>query len=818
MIPSLVQDLRYALRQLSRSPTFTIAAILTLGLGIGATTAIFSVVNGLLLRPPAGVVEFDRLASIYTSDYGGALHGASSLPDVDDFRAGTTALSDIAAYTIRPIVLSDGGGAALAEMVLSQIVTPNYFDLLGARPQIGRGFLPGEGTPGERGDVVILGHQFWLDRFGGNPGIIGETIRLAGVPYTVVGVAEEGFRGLLPVLAPALFVPVGAPGISDARREPRGSRGFFVFGRLADDATFEQARTQLRSVAVGLHEQYPEAWTNVRNEPRSVTLIPTPEATVPPQVRGPAFGFAALLMAIASGVLLIACANIANLLLAKSTGRRREIGIRMAIGASRGRIARQLLTESMVLAGFGALLGILIALSGTRALAIFTTRLPLPFSVRLDIGPDLHVLGFAAAMTIVAGTLSGFAPALFSTRRSLSSSLYRDEAVRHRFGPRAMLAAGQIAIAMLLLAVGGLLVRSLLSAQTVDPGFRADGLLSVSLAVDEQSATPEQQLSFQREVLERVRSLPGVSSASYASSLPLGAGDGRRGFVAEGYTPGESEDTEIHFANAGAGYFQTMGTRILRGREFEATDQLGAPTVAVVNETFARRYFQDQDPLGRQLTTGQNVLTVIGVAQDGKYVTLGEEPLPFVWLAADQWPPVMLTIVTRADASAGALGEAIRRIVAEVDQDVAVTGMAIADQHLSFVLLPQRTGAWLLGLFGALGLALAALGVYGVMAYSVNQRTREFGIRLALGARPGDLTRMVLRQGMIACVIGGAIGLALAAGVSRLIRFLLFGVEPLDPMTFVGVATLVFGTALLANWLPARRTAKTDPLEFLRLD
>ncbi len=818
MISSLLQDLRYALRQLSRSPAFAIAAILTLGLGIGATTAIFSVVNGLLLRPPAGVVEFDRLVSIYTSDYSGPLYGASSLPDVEDFREGTAALSGVAAYTIRPIVLSDGGGAAPAEMVLGQIVTPNYFDLLGARPPVGRGFLPDEGTPGEQGNVVILGHQFWRDRFGGDPGIVGETIRLAGVPYTVVGIAEEGFRGLLPVLAPALFVPVGAPGISDGRHELRGSRGFFVFGRLAGDATLEQARTQLRSVAAGLHEQYPDAWTNVRNEPRSVTLIPTPEATVPPQVRGPALGFAALVMAIASGVLLIACANIANLLLARSTGRRREIGIRLAIGASRGRVARQLLTESMVLAGFGALLGILIAWSGTRVLALFTTGLPLPFTVRLDIGPDLRVLGFAAVMTIIAGTLSGFAPALFATRRSLSSSLHRDEAVRRRFGPGATLAAGQIAVAMLLLTAGGLLVRSLLSAQSIDPGFRADGLLSVSLAVDEQSTTPDQRLSFQQEVLERVRGLPGVSSASYASSLPLGAGDGRRGFVAEGYTPGESEDTGIHFANAGAGYFQTMGTRILRGREFEATDQIGAPTVAIINEAFAQRYFQGLDPLGRQLSNGPNVLTVVGIAQDGKYVTLGEEPLPFVWLAADQWPPAMLTIVVRAGASAENLGEAIRRIVAEADQDVAVTGVAMASQHLSFVLLPQRTGAWLLGLFGALGLALAALGIYGLMAYSVNQRTREFGIRLALGAQPRDLTRMVLRQGMTVCMIGGAIGLALAAGVSRLMRFLLFGIEPLDPMTFVGVATLVFGIALLANWLPARRTAKANPLESLRFD
>lgn len=818
---SFIQDIRYALRQLARSPGFALAAILTLGLGIGANTAIFSAVNGLLLRPPGGVADFDELVSVYTSDFSGPPYSASSLPDVTDFAAGAPALSGLAAYTLAPVVLSEGTGERAAEMVLGSPVTPNYFDVLGTRASAGRTFAEGEGEAGGRNDVVVLGHGFWRSRFAADPEVVGRTIRLAGTPYTVIGVAGENFEGLLPGLSPAFYVPIGAPGVSEPDvAEQRGSRGLFVVGRMASGATIEHVRAQLQSVAAALHQQYPGAWTDVRSEARRVTVIPAPQATIPPQLRGPVAAFVALLTAIVAGVLLIGCVNIANLLLARATARQREIGVRLAIGASRGRLIRQLLTESMVLASFGALLGIALAWTGTRALALATTGLPLPVEVRLDVSPDLRVLGFAAVVTIVAGALFGLAPALFATRRSLTSSMHREDGGRRKLRLRGALAAGQITITMILLVAGGLLLRSLRSAQSIDPGFRTEGLLSVSLAFDERASTPEQRVQFQRELVDRVRALPGVSSASYVSALPLGAGSGRRSFTIEGYRPTDNEDMEIHWSDAGPGYFRTMGARPLRGREFTQSDGPGAPGTAIVNEAFAARYLAGQDPLGKRLNpNGDRPLEIIGVAENGKYVSLGEDPRPFVWRAADQWPSSpFLALVVHAPSAPGALAQPIRRLIAEIDPDVAVTGIATADQHLAFALLPQKVGAWLLGLFGVLGLALAALGLYGVMAYSVNQRTREFGLRLALGARTQDITMMVVRQGMIAAVIGGLAGLGLAAAASRFMQFVLFDVPPLDPVTFVGVTIVVFAVAFVANWLPARRTAKVDPLQALRYD
>ena len=819
---SFMQDIRYALRQLRSSPGFSLAAILTLALGIGANTAIFSAVNGLLLRPLGGIGDFDELVAVYTSDYSGPPYSSSSLPDVRDFAAAIPALSGITGYGVAPVVLGDPTGGTAAELVLAQTVTPNFFAVLKARTMAGRTFAAGEGEPGGRSDVLVLGHSFWQRRFSGDRSVVGRTVRVAGIPFNVIGIAEPGFEGLLPGLSPAFYVPLTAPGISDPRGvDHRGNRGLLVIGRLAPGATLEQARAQFRTAASALHEQYPDHWTDVRDQPRRVTVIPASQATIPPQLRGPVAGFVALLMAIVGGVLLIGCVNIANLLLARATARRREIGVRLAIGAGRGRLVRQLLTESLVLASLGAVLGVALAWLGTRALTLTAADLPLPVDLRLDIAPDLRVLGFAVLVTLLAGALFGLAPALLATRQSLTSALQREESGGRRLGLRGVLAAAQIAITVVLLVAGGLLLRSLLSAQSIEPGFRPDGLLSVSLALDEQARTEEQRVLFQRQLAERVRALPGVTSASYAGMLPLGAGTARRSFGVEGYRPGETEDMEIHSTPAGPDYFRTMGTRLLRGREFAENDGPGAPVKAIVNEAFVSRYLKGQDPLGKRLSDGGDdplYMQIIGVAENGKYVSLREETRPFVWLSADQRAggPGFLVLLVRGGERVGRLAQPIRRLVAELDPDVAVTNVLVTDQHLSYALLPQRVGAWLLGLFGLLGLALASLGVYGVMAYAVNQRTREFGVRLALGAYTQDVIRMVVRQGMVVAVAGAAIGMALAAATTRLLRFLLVGVNPLDPVTFTGVMTAVLAVAFVANWLPARRTALVDPLQALR--
>jgi predicted permease len=816
---SILHDARHSLRQLARNPGFTAAAVLTLALGIGANTAIFSVVNGLLLRPPEHIAQFDRLVSIHTSDFSGPAYGSSSYPDVRDFAAGTPALSGVAAYTVAPVVMSDATGRALSELVLATVVTGNYFDLLGVPMASGRSFAPAEGEPG--GDhVVILGHSFWQTRLGGDAGIVGRSLRLAGQPFTVIGIAPPRFDGLLPGISPAFYVTAGAGDIlGGIRTEARGDRNLFVIGRVASGATLEQVREQLARVASALFQRYPDNWTDVRNEARRVTVIPAKQALVPAQMRGPVTGFVAVLMAVVGAVLLIGCANIANLLLARATARQREIGVRLALGAGRGRLVRQLLTESMVLAGLGALLGVALAWAGTRALT--AVRLPLPVDLRLDVTPDATVLGFAALVAIAAGLLFGLAPALLATRRSLTASIKADtataEVAGRRLGLRGVLAGGQIMVAIVLLVVAGLLVRSLRSAQSIDPGFRTAGMLFVNLAQDENATSPEQRQLFHRELRERVVALPGVQNASYADALPLGLARSRRSFDVEGYQAGSTEDMEINSTNAGPDYLDAMGIRLLRGRDFAESDGPGGPRVAIVNEAFAARYFDGADPIGKRLGRGDALdIEIVGLARTGRYRSLGEEPLPFVWLASDQSPAGYMTLIVHGSGPLAPVGEAVRRILTEIAPDVAITNMLTADEHLAFALLPQRLGAWLLGLFGVLGLALASLGIYAVMAYSVSRRSREIGVRMALGARRADVVRMVVRQGMTVAAVGGALGLIAAGGISRLLTFLLFGVQPLDPVTFVGVAAAVGATTLLANWLPARRTAGVDPVRALR--
>ena len=801
-----LQDVRYALRGLRRSPGFTLTAVLTLALGIGANTAIFSVVHAVLLREPAGVADFDRLVAIYTSDFSGPAFGTSSFLDLQDYAAGAPAIAAVAAHIPRPMVISDPEGGRPAERVMGQLVSANYFEVLGVSMALGRAFSAADATAES---PIVLGDGFWRARYGADPGIVGRTIRLSGVPLTVVGVAPAGFGGMMPALAPSFYVPIEvAAAMGQMDPTARGSRGLFAFGRLADGASLEQAQAQLEAVAAGLFVQYPDAWTDVSDRSRRVTVIPAAEATLPVQLRGPAKAFAAVLMGVVAAVLLICCANITNLLLVRATARQREMGIRLALGAGRARVLRQLVTESLVLAGLGALAGIALAFAGTRLLA--GAQLPSPIPIQLDVAPDPTVLGFALVVTLVAAVLFGIAPAMSGAHGSLTSAI-REAApagvVGRRLGLRGLLAGGQIAVAVLLLVMGGLLVRSLLSAQAMDPGFRTADVLFVSLAQGAIGTTPEQALAMNRTLRDRLAALPGVRSTAYVGTLPLGAGAGRRGYSVEGYTPGETEEMEFNTADAGPGYFEAMGTAVVRGREFTDRDGPDAPRVAIVNEAFALRYLGG-DAIGKRLSPGRPTeAEIVGVVRDGKYRSLGEEPLPFVYRALDQNGSGTVTLVLHAPGALTGLDTAVRAILAESAPDAAIVSVTTAEQHLAYALLPQRAGAWLLGLFGLLGLALAALGVYGVMAYAVSQRTREIGIRLAIGARQSDIVRMVVRQGATVAAAGAVIGLALAAGASRLLGFLLFQVDPLDPLTFAATTAIVAAVTLLANWIPARRSA-----------
>ncbi|HLU38256.1 MAG TPA: ABC transporter permease [Planctomycetota bacterium] len=816
---TLLRDLRYGARVLLRSPGFTLAAVLTLALGIGANTTIFSLVNAVLLRPPPHVQEPERLVSVYTSDFSGPRLRASSYPDYLEIRALDDVFEGVIAYTPRALSLNDGTGS---EVVFGEMVTGNYFDVLGIQAAHGRTFLPEESATRGTHAVAVISHGLWQSRFGGDPQVVGGTVRLNGYPFTVIGVAPAGFQGSLRGLRSDVWVTwmmnrqLGAGGLDIDRR---GDRGLLVTARLRPGATIEQARARLDLLALALRAAYPDAWTDIRGRGRLLTALPERDARLFPMVRGPVLGLMGLLMAVVALVLLIGCANVANLLLARAAGRRREVAARLALGAGRWRLVRQLLTESVLLAALGGAAGVFLALWATDLLMRFDPPLPVP--VDLDLGIDGTVLGFGLAVTMLTGIVFGLVPALRATRLDLVSALKNEQPAAgrglRRIALRDALVVGQIAACVVLLAVAGLFVRGLQHAHTADPGFDTSNMLLLDLPVAIQGYDEARARGFYDQLAARLEALPGVRAVTLADNVPLGLDRQRRFIAVEGYEPRPGEDMEFDFNIVGVRYFETMGIPLVRGRASTAEDRAGSLPVVVVNETFARRFWPGEDALGKRIRyDGERFAEVVGVARDGKYRSLTEEPRPYVWIPFAQQYRADMTVHIRTAGDPLALAAAVRAQVRALDPDLPITGLKALEEHFGLALLPQRAGASLLGSFGVLGLLLAAVGLYGVVAYGVGQRTREIGIRMALGARTDDVTRLVVRQGAALGATGLAIGVALAAGAARLITGLLYGVRPLDPVTFAAVALVLGGTVLAASWLPARRAARVDPMAALR--
>jgi putative ABC transport system permease protein len=822
---ALLHDLRYALRTLAKSPGFTLVAVATLALGIGGTTVIFTLIDAVLLRPPAHVREPDRLVSIYTSDYSGPRYSASSLPDVQDFRDRAEVLSSVAAYTPRPVSFTAGDEPTRA---LAELVSGEYFAVLGMVPAAGRLFRPDEGrTPGAD-PVVVLSYSLWQQHFGGDPAVVGKTIRLTGHPFTVVGVAPPDFSGLVRGLDVGLWVPLSMqpvlqPGSNDLTE--RGSRGWFVVGRLKPGATLEQARARFAVIGRQLHDAFPDQWTDVHDSARVVSVLPEREARVFPRIRGALIGFMSILMVVAVLVLLICCANLANLLLARATRRRREVAIRLAIGAARGRLVRQLLTESAVLAIAGALAGALVAGWAAGLLSAFQPPVPVP--VALDLRLDLRVLSFTLLVAVGAAVAFGLLPALRATRPDLVGALKQEQSAASGhprwFGLRDLLVVGQVAISLVLLVAAGLLLRSLRNAQQMDLGFDPHGLAFATVAPSLQGYPEARATQLYATLTQRLATTPGVEAVATAKLLPLGLDFERRSVRVVGYQPRPGEDMEFGDDLVGPGYFAAMRISIVRGRAFTDRDRAGAPRVVIVNQTFVRRFWPGQDPIGKRLEDGFGYgLDVVGVAHDGKYRSLGEESQPFFYLCALQ-PPISnraqtdLTVIVRTAGDPSALLPVLRQEIHALDRDLPVQ-LATMDQHLGLVLLPQRMGATLLGGFGVLGLALAALGLYGVMAYAVSLRTREIGIRMALGARAADVRRMVVTRGLAVTGVGVVLGLLVAFLATRLVTSVLFGVSPTDPVTFAGVVLILAAAGALAAYVPARRATRVDPVVALRTE
>jgi len=802
---ALRQDLRFALRGLARSPGFTAAAVLTLALGIGANTAVFSVVDAVLLDPLALPGE-DELFTVWEDHTarGGPAQEWTGRAVFDAWRDGAEGLAGLTAVTGWGPALSGGDRP---EALSGALVSHEYFRVLGAEPVLGRGFLAEEETPGQD-RVLVLSHGLWERRFGADPGLVGSSLTVNGALYAVVGVAPEGFRPpVIPdaeVWAPLDFEPVEGDW---------GNYYLRVIGRLAPGVGAEAGRAELDRIMERLGGEHPADLRDVR-----IALEPL-RRTVAGDTRTPLL---ALLGAVAL-VLLVACANVANLVIARAFGRERELAVRTALGAGRRRLVHQLVTESLVLAAFGGGLGLLVGLMGMELLTAFAP----PGTPRLEeVGFDASVFAFALGATLLTGLLFGLVPALVVSRTPLTVALHeggRGGSSAGRARLRSGLVVAELALGLALLVGAGLLIRTLGSLQRVDPGFRTAGVASGRVIFPTaQYPEPERVAALLDEILARLESAPGVEAAGAVSVMPLSGGQTDVSYGVEGRLPPEGEEPAADYRVATPDYFEALEIPLLRGRLPRPGDDTRAPLVAVVSEELVRRAFPGEDPVGRRIRVGgvrdpetpwRTIVGVVGGVRDN---ALGRAPDPEIYLPMAQQPSRVMRLVARSAAGAEVAADALRRAVEQVDRTLPVSQLASVEETVRDTLAPERFVTGLLAAFAGVALALAAVGLYGVMAYAVGQRTREIGVRMALGARPREVLALVLGQGA-ALLAGGLVAGALAAwGLSRLLRGLLYGVEPTDPVTFAATAVLLAATALAACFFPARRAARVDPSVALR--
>ena len=821
-VETMLRDVRYGLRSLRRNPSFTVAAVLTLGIGIGGTTTIFSLVNAILLRPPVHVRAPHELVSIFTSDYSGPLYGVNSYPDFEEYKRQASLFGDVMLFSLGGVGVGEGDAMRREGL---ELVSDNYFRMLGIAPEVGRAFLPDEGRVGAPAAVTVIGHDLWQRTFGGRRDAVGSTVRLNGVAFTIIGIAPSGYRGGLRGLAVDVWIPITSGkllgGDLDFDLRQRGNRSHFVMARLRPGVTLAQAEAGLATVARNLTAAYPDAWRNVSGMGRRITLASEFDSRVPPQVRSSVLGFMALLMGTVGLVLLVCCANVASLMLARAARRTREMGVRLSLGATRGRVMRQLLIESCLVAMAGGVVGVLIARLATRGILHFQP--PLPVKVAIDLSLDTRVLAFALAASLGTGLVYGIAPALRASRARVTGML-KGEFGERTFGRRLSLQNAlvicQVAVSVVLLASALFFVRSLRSANGIDPGFATDHLLLFDAEPRPDVREPGERNTVLEELRAQVASLPGVTGVTWGSHVPMGLGASRRNISVEGYRPAEGEDMEYHFSQVGPGYFEVMRLPLAKGRGIQAGDRVGAPRVAVVSESFVRRFWKGDPPLGKRVSmSGPNgpSIEVVGVSRDVRQLSLTDPPGPFLYTSSLQ-DPGPSTFFVRVAVPLSTLGDAIRQTVARAAPSRQVTNLRTMEAQVGMSLVPQRVAGFLLSLFGVTALLLAAIGLYGVVAFAVAARTREIGVRMALGAGRGDVVRLVVRQGAGLVVVGLGIGLPAAWAASRLMAGFLIGEEAADAMTYVGAASLLVVVALLASWIPARRAAGVHPMTALRTD
>lgn len=809
LFQDMLRDVRCGLRTLAKKPTFTVVAVAVLALGIGANTTIFSLANALLLEQILAD-EPDRLVTIHGVYEDGSSDHAFSYPDYQAFRDDNPVFSEMVAWTNMPVSLSFDGEARFS---LSQMVGARFFDVFGVEPEAGRYFLPEDDS--ESRSVAVISYPLWRklvdptksDDAGGS--VVGSTITVNTFPFTVIGVAPEGFSGSFGGAVPDLWVPFGSqPLLSpDSELQNREYVSFEMTGRLAPGVDHEEAAAFMATRARQIDAGRETVRTGVELAPIGI---------LPVAARAPATGFMAVLLTLVGLILAITSVNVAGMLLARAVERRREIAVRLAIGAGRARLVRQLVTESFLLFAAGGVLGT--ALAHWASQLFLLIKLPIPVTLDLALGVDTQVLIFTLAVTLAVGLFFGLLPALQATRVDLVSSLKEGGNDQGgRLGWRRAFVIAQVAGALVLLIAAGLFLRALQKAVTLDPGFNTNGVRSASVDLSLHNYSESAGQTFYADLMTRLRQRPGVDAAGLVRIIPLGQSSSSSSFEVPGAEPPPDDRAWIADANVvDPGYFETLQIPMVAGRAFTNADSADGNAAVIVNQALADRFWPEGDAVGRTMTTSGKERRVVGVAANGKYRTLGEDQRLAFYLPLAQRYSGDMTIIVRGEDNTTAI--ALREEIAALDAHLPTMGNQPYSETIGFSLLPQRLASIIAALFGGLGLVLVTLGIYGVVAFMVSQRTREIGVRVALGADRTDILRLVLGQGLGMAIIGSVVGLAVAFGLTRLLSSLLYGVSATDTLVFAGTTLLVMGVAVLGSLVPAWRATRIEVLRALRYE
>ncbi|MFI5311789.1 MAG: ABC transporter permease [Gemmatimonadales bacterium] len=822
MIETLAADLRFAGRMLRKSPVFTLVAALCIALGSGAVTTIFSAMNALVLRPLPGVTDAARLVRMERKAPGRPDGISASYPFYESLRDRSRTLDGVAAWGKVSLTLASGGRDAAS--VYGNFVSENFFAVLGVHPALGRFFSSDRDTARLTDPLIVVSSTFWRKRLGSDSGAIGRMILVNGNPFTLIGVTPAAFQGVDSPIRTDAWVPLAMQRqLAPARRELSDVTGLWLrlAGRLKHGVRSEDAQRELSALTAARAADAAEpASFGEYSELRLSTLT-----GLPPDAKGPLAGFLGVLLGAAALVLIIASVNVASMLSARAIARAREMAVRAALGARRGRLIRQLLTEILVLFALGAAGGVAVAFASTRMLERVSVPGTLVFS--FDLSPDIRVLVFALVISLVTGLVFGLAPALQAARADIATRLRADSAASgaRRGLMSNALVVGQMALSLTLLVAAGLFLRALESGRRVDPGFDVTGVAVASFDAESWGYDEVRGRILFRALRDQVAGLPGVTAVSYSAFVPLSMRSDGDNIQVDGVDApertrgGESAGgVPVRLADVDVDYFTALRIPLLGGRSFTLEDDAHTPRVAVVNETLARRYWPGGDAVGHTFGLHGDRVTIVGVARDAKYGSLNETTPPFVYFPMAQAWRATQALLIRSDAGPQALAPAIQRAVRSLDPALPRPEVTSLSEASSIVLLPQRVAAMVTGALGAVGLLLATVGLYGITSYSTTRRTREIGVRMALGARQSDVLRLIVRDGMRLVVTGVAIGLVFAAAVTRLIVGFLFGASPLDAVTFGGMSILLSGVALLACWLPARRAAAANPVTALRAE